>query len=125
MSDALDEFGRKWAEAERTGDVAALDELLSDTFRGVGPHGFVLTKEAWIARYRSGDLVHRTFHWEPGEVRAFGDTAIVIGNQSQQTTYQGRDVENGRLRLTQVLLRRDGIWQLVSIHVGNLAAAAA
>ena len=125
MSDGLGELGRKWAEAERTGNVAALDGLLGDEFRGVGPLGFVLTKEAWLGRYESGALVHERFDWEPREVRVFGDTAVVIGNQFQKSAYQGRDIEDGRLRLTQVLIRRGGAWKLVSIHIGNLADAAA
>jgi hypothetical protein len=50
---------------------------------------------------------------------------VLIGIQTQETTYQGRPIENGRLRLTQVLINDNGAWQLVSIHISNLADAAA
>jgi ketosteroid isomerase-like protein len=125
LSNELRTLGQKWADAERAGDVATLDELLSAEFRGVGPLGFVLTKEGWLARYRSGDLSHKAFEWTAEEVRTFGDSAVVIGIQTQETTYQGRPVDGGQLRVTQVLVRDHRTWRLASVHIGNLVDAAA
>lgn len=124
--DELKAFGQTWAEAERNGDLATLDALLSDDFCGVGPLGFILTKDGWLGRYKSGDLVHKTFEWAATNIRTFGDTAILIGVQTQETTYQGRQIDGGRLRLTHVLIRQgDGSWRIVSIHISNLADNAA
>lgn len=50
-------FGPRWADAERRGDVEALDALLTDDFSAVGPYGFVLDKKRWLDRYVSGGLV--------------------------------------------------------------------
>ena len=43
-----------WTAAERDGDAAALDTLLTDEFTAVGPLGFILPKQAWLARHRPG-----------------------------------------------------------------------
>ena len=44
----MDAFLSDWSDAERNGDGAALDTLLTDDFLGVGPLGFVLPKEIWV-----------------------------------------------------------------------------
>jgi ketosteroid isomerase-like protein len=124
-SDELLAIGQKWAEAERGGDVAALDELLGDDFVGVGPLGFMLVKEQWLGRYKSGDLENINFGWEPVRIRSYGTVAVVIGIQSQETTYKGHPIDSGRFRGTQVLLKDQGHWRLISMQLSNLADGAA
>ncbi|HUY49322.1 MAG TPA: nuclear transport factor 2 family protein [Streptosporangiaceae bacterium] len=125
VSGELRQFGEKWAEAEREGDVSALDELLSDDFIGVGPLGFLLTKEQWLGRYKSGDLANSQFGWEPTAIRSYGSAAVVIGVQTQQTSYKGQPVDGGRFRGTQVLLSDAGRWQMVSMQLSNLTGPVA
>src|SRR5690349_12208583 len=98
------ELGRRWAEAEVRGDVAALDALATDDFRLVGPAGFILDKQQWLERYRSGTLVTRFLRWEDVDVRVHGDAAIAIGRDTQEAEYQGNAV-NGEFRVTQVAVR--------------------
>ena len=43
-----------WRDAERSGDAARLGELLTDNFVGIGPVGFVLSKDAWLGRLGPG-----------------------------------------------------------------------
>ena len=47
-NDVLD-LVRRWAAAEQQNDAGSLDGLLADDFVGVGPLGFVLTREQWLA----------------------------------------------------------------------------
>jgi hypothetical protein len=56
----MDSFLSEWTSAERAGDAGKLEDLLIDDFFGVGPLGFVLPKEAWLARHRQG-LTYETF----------------------------------------------------------------
>ena len=114
-------LGREWAAAELRGDTAFLSQTLADDFVGVGPRGFMLTKEQWLARYQSGDLQHAAFTWEKVRVRAHGDAAVVTGRQSQQGTFQGREIA-GEFRGTQVFVRQDGRWVLVALHLSPIAA---
>ena len=45
-----------WATAELHSDTAFLEKCLSENFVGVGPLGFLLTKQEWLARHQSGDM---------------------------------------------------------------------
>ena len=107
---------RRWTAAERDGDTAALDELLAEQFHGIGPVGFVLDKQQWAQRYRSGDLHTTTLEWAIESVRVYGDAAVTIGTHTQTGDYRGRPTD-GAFRSTHVAVRRDGRWQLASIHL--------
>jgi len=44
--DGVLDLVRRWAAAEQQNDAGLLGGLLADDFAGVGPLGFVLTREA-------------------------------------------------------------------------------
>jgi ketosteroid isomerase-like protein len=110
------ELGRTWAAAEQAGDTATLDALAVPGFQLVGPLGFVLDRQQWMQRYRSGDLHTTTLDWAVESVRVYGDAAVTIGTHTQTGDYRGRPID-GAFRSTHVAVRRDGRWQLASIHL--------
>ena len=112
---------QRWAEAELRGDVAALDPTLDEDFLAVGPLGFMLTKEQWLARHRSGDVKYQQLTWEDATVRRYGDAAIVVLAQTQRATYQGREVPGNRFRVTLIAVRREGRWVIAGIHLSPIA----
>jgi ketosteroid isomerase-like protein len=113
------ELGKRWVEAEERADIDALAGLSADDFTLVGPLGFVLDKEQWLQRYRTGDLVTLSLVWDETTVRDYGDTAVVIGCHTQQATFRGDPVD-GRFRATHVAVRRDGRWVLAGIHLSPI-----
>ena len=113
-------LGARWAQAEQDGDTTVLDELAAADFRLVGPFGFVLDKSQWLDRYSDGGLVTRSLAWDEVDVRDFGDTAIAIGRQTQQASYQGRPAD-GQFRITHVFVRDAGRWVLASVHLSQAA----
>lgn len=116
--DGVLDLVQRWAAAEQRNDAAALDGLLDRDFAGVGPLGFVLTMEQWLARFASG-LENRAFTVEDPQVRRFGDAAVVIGVLAQETSWQGND-NSGRFRITLVAVRPAGTWLLAHVHIGML-----
>jgi hypothetical protein len=118
--DTFDDMLAGWIDAEARGDAAALDAFLDDDFRGDGPHGFVLTKQQWLDRYRSGDLVNEAFTWEDTRVRVHDAAAVAMGVQAQTARYRGLDC-SGRLLGTLVAVRRGGRWAIVNVQLSHLA----
>jgi ketosteroid isomerase-like protein len=112
----LADFAHRWTQAERRGDVAALDALLTDDFTAVGPRGFILGKKQWLDRYASGALIHDAFTWEEVTIRQYGRAAVAVGVQGQQSIYDGRDAD-GYFRVTQMIVEVDGAWRLAAVHL--------
>jgi Domain of unknown function (DUF4440) len=105
-------------DAEARGDAAALDALLDVEFCGDGLRGFVLTKQEWLDRYRTGDLVNEAFEWRDTRVRAHGNAVVVTGVQCQRATYRGEDW-SGWFRATLVAVRDNGRWSIVNLQLSG------
>ena len=108
--------------AERDGDAGALAALLDKDFAGVGPLGFVLTKEQWLAGYRTGDLQYQALSTDQVSARRYSDTVITISVRTQQATYQGQPAPGGPFRVTHILVARDGGWLVAGFHISAIAA---
>ena len=108
-----------WAMAELQGDTTFLEKLLAEDFIGVGPLGFLLTKQQWLARHQSGDMQYTTHTLDEISVRAYNEAAIVIGRLTQQATFQGNPI-NVQMRTTLVFIHQNGQWQLASVHFSNI-----
>jgi hypothetical protein len=102
-STVIDERLAAWSKAELDGDAATLDVLLHPDFVGIGPYGFVLDREQWLARFGNG-LHYDAFEFTRlAQPRSFDSTSIVIGTQSQRGAYNGQPVE-GVFRASIVLV---------------------
>lgn len=112
----LRELGRNWAAAELRGDTDSLDRLMSDAFVGTSSRGFMLSKEEWLERHRSGELKHDSFVWNDENVRVYEDAALVTGRETIRGRYRDHQVD-GQFRATQVFVQQDGRWMLAGIDV--------
>jgi ketosteroid isomerase-like protein len=121
--DSVLELVQRWAAAEQQNDADLLDRLLAEDFVGVGPLGFVLNRDQWLARFRNG-LVNRRVVVEEPQVHDHGTAAVVVGVEAQETQWQGRD-NSGRFRLTLTAVRASAGWRIASLHIGPLQVATA
>jgi hypothetical protein len=108
-----------WATAELRGDTAFLETRLTDDFIGIGPLGFMLTKQEWLARHRSGDLKYESFNLDEIKVRVYNDTAVLIGRQVQNAAYRGNPIQ-GQFRITLVFVQQQGQWRLASLQLSTI-----
>jgi hypothetical protein len=110
-------------QAELHGDVALLDRVLTPDFVGIGPRGFVLTKEAWLGRHRSGDLKYEALERDEMSLRTYGDAAIMTSREIGRTKYKGQEVPVGALRATHIFVRRGGNWRLAGVQFSPILGA--
>ena len=88
----IEQLLRRFADGQEHSDVETLAALLTDDFKLVGPLGFVLDKQQWLAQFRPGALEIESLEWDELDVRAHGraQLAIVIGRLRQRAAYAGR-----------------------------------
>jgi ketosteroid isomerase-like protein len=113
-------FLSRWTAAEVSGDVSALERYLTDDFIGIGPLGFTLSKQDWLARYAPGRLQYDTFQLEDVQLREYSDVAAVLARQLGKGTFQGNPVPEA-VRATLVLVNQSGAWLLSIIHMSFIA----
>ena len=111
---SLNKLAQDWAAAELRGDTAFLERTLADDFVGIGPRGFMLTKDDWLQRIKSGALKYESLNWDEAKVRLYDKAAIVTGRAMQKVNYQGNVME-ARLRTTLVFVNQQG-WQLAGLQ---------
>jgi ketosteroid isomerase-like protein len=113
-----------WAAAELHGDTTFLGRVLADDFVGVGPRGFTLTKEQWIARHEAGNLKYESFGLDDVEIRPYGDAAVAVCRQSAEGVYEddnGRFDIHEQFRATLVFVKQQGRWLLAGLHLSPIA----
>lgn len=115
----LQHLAEQWATAEQSADTAAIERTLADDFAGVGPLGFLLSKQEWIQRHQSGALRYTSFVLNEAQVRVYGDAAIMIGRITQAGTYQGHDT-SGQFRVTLVWVRQQKGWRLANLQLSTI-----
>src|SRR5579872_7557302 len=107
-----------WTTAELSGDTAFLDNMLADDFVGIGPLGFMLTKQEWLARHQSGDLKYESIRLDEAKVRVYNDAAILTGRQAQNAAYRGNSIP-GQFRITLVFVQQ-GQWRLANLQLSTI-----
>ena len=109
-----------WATAELRGDTTFLERILTDDYTGIGPLGFMLTKQEWIVRHQAGDLKYESFSLDEVKVRVYNnDAAVLTGRQVQNGAYRGNSIQ-AQFRTTLVFVRQQGQWQLASLQLSTI-----
>jgi len=116
----LENLIEDWTAAELRGDTALLGSILADDFIGIGPRGFVLTKEEWLERHEAGKLRYEDFGLDEIRVRRYGEAAVVTGRQSAEGKYEDYELRD-QFRTTMVLVKQQGRWLLASLHLSPIA----
>ena len=110
-----------WANAELRGDTTLLESILADDYIGIGPLGFILTKQEWLTRHEAGDLKYESFSVDEIKVRVYNnDAAVLTGRQVQNGAYRGNSIQ-AQFRTTLVFVRQQGQWQLASLQLSTIA----
>jgi ketosteroid isomerase-like protein len=101
-------------------DTAALERIWADDLIFTNPRGAVQTKAQRLADIQSGDTRFDSLETTDLAVRVYGDTAVINGLTTVKGQYSGQEA-SGQYRVTQMLVRRDGRWQIVALQMTPIA----
>lgn len=113
-------LSQDWANAERVSDTSRLADLLADDFVGIGPRGFMLTKEEWLGRHASGALRYDSLALDEVTLRPHAGAAIVTGHETDTVQYEGHPMQ-GDYRTTLVFVTEHDRWRLASLQFSPIA----
>jgi ketosteroid isomerase-like protein len=109
----LTDLEREWMDAWILKDLGVCNRILADDFILTSARGTLMSKADWLAGIEVFDCT--SFVWDAITVRPFGDVAIVHSRTRQVAAVAGHDW-SGEFLLTDVWVRRDDQWQVVSRH---------
>jgi len=101
------------AAAYDRNDADSLEQLWAPDYTFVNPVGIVLDRAQRLATLRTGSLHIESYHADEMRVRVYGTTAIVLFRSAVTGTRGGNQVLPSR-RVTTVLVKRSGRWQIVA-----------
>ena len=101
-----------WRKARIAGDTDFLESFYAKEGRIQGMTGKVQSRDADIEVFATGKIKPKFIDHGPLDIATYGDTAVVTGVDHLGGTAFGHYGEM-YLRFTDVLVKRDGRWQLV------------
>lgn len=105
-------------QAIQSGNIPVLQKIMADDLTWIA-RGERLNKSQMIADTRSQNLHFKSLTHNDVLVKIIGNTAIMSGHSTSVLEYKGKLSSEPRL-FTNVYMKIDGRWQLVSHHVSDL-----
>lgn len=103
----------EWAAARVRRDAPFLERFYAKEFRITAMDGSIVSRADDIEAFASGALRPESVTNEDMSVAVYADTAVVTGLEKVKGTHKGAFGQFA-LRFTNVFVRRDGRWQLVT-----------
>jgi len=106
---------KKWAEAYKHRDISILSSLLAEDFVITVEDGTSYGKEGYISHSADTSVKVESAELSGLKVRMHGNTAVVTGAYHEKGNSGGKRYEYHD-RLTDVWMKIDGRWQVISSH---------
>jgi ketosteroid isomerase-like protein len=115
--ETVEALEKQWRQAQLSGDVVAMDRLLSDDFVGITASGQVTTKMQQLARIRDRDIVLTQLDFSDVKVKLIGLIVAVVTSRAEiKGTSDGVPI-SGTFRYTRVYQRvASGVWKITSFE---------
>ncbi len=114
--DMIADLEQQWRNATLTGDVPALDKLLSDDYVGISWTGQVNTKMSQLDRLRNRSLVITRLDLTDVKVKVVGSVAIVTSHSDMQGINDGIELK-GSYVYTRIYQRSPaGVWKITNFE---------
>lgn len=119
----IEDMERQFQQAQLSGDVAAMDKLLSDDYLGIGASGELSTKAQQLDHMRNRMLVISKLQTSDEKIKIVGQIAIVTSLATVEGQLDGTPL-HGIYRYTRVYQRLpNGSWKVTSFEATRRARA--
>jgi ketosteroid isomerase-like protein len=116
----VESLERQWSQAMLTGDVSAMDKLLSDDYLGVTSTGDLLTKSQQLDRMRTRQIMMVKLDTSESKIKLLGRIAIVTSLARIDGVSEGKPLA-GDFRYTKVYQRLpNGVWTITSFEATHV-----
>ena len=120
VEQTLTQMEKDWSKvgmskANMANDLKTVDRMMADDWVGIDSLGATLTKGQAVANLKNGSATTQSIELGAIKVRVFGETAVVTVNDTEKSTYNGKD-SSGKYVWTDVYANRNGKWQCVATH---------
>jgi ketosteroid isomerase-like protein len=115
LKDTEQQLGRAWTQHDR----AFIENLLAPEWSVTQADGTTLTRSTVLGTFFDAVQFDSNVI-DDVTVTLFGDTAIVRGRTTVSAKLNGAPV-SGRIRFTDVFLKRNERWQVIASHASPLA----
>lgn len=111
-------------EALLAADEPALQRLVADDCRIIGPKGFHLSKQEWIQAHVSDVYEMKTLENQVGNVATYGEVAVLVVRQESLCIFHGERID-GTFQTLSVWHRAGEPvpWQLVALQYTAISSA--
>ena len=112
----IEAMEEQWRTAQLSGDLAAIDRLLSEDFIGISMAGQANTKSQQLDRFRTRKLVLTRLDLEDRKIKLLGTVAIVTCLAQVEGTNEGESMK-GTYRYTRVYQQvSPGVWKTTNFE---------
>lgn len=119
VEQSLMQMERDWNNALLAKDYKTLGRIMADDWIAIDYRGLTVTKAESIAELKSGESSNQSVELGEMNVRVFGNTAIVMGSDTEKSEYHGKD-SSGRYAWMDVFVKRSGRWQVVATETTKI-----
>jgi ketosteroid isomerase-like protein len=116
----LIQIEQEWNRALMAKDIKTVDKIMAEDWTGIDFRGVTMTKAESIEELKSGESGNASVELGDMTVKVFGSTAVVIGSDTEKSTYHGQD-SSGRYAWMDVFVKRAGRWQAVASQSTKIA----
>jgi hypothetical protein len=113
---ALVKIQHEWAETRRKGDGSYTRRLEAENCKVVWPDGSIVNKRDDL-KSMTGDIVFTEFKIDDVHARLYGDTGIVVGQETIKAHQGKQNLLGGKFVWTDTFIKQDGAWKVVASQV--------
>jgi hypothetical protein len=112
ISDTIQKLEHEWTDAEKSGDVEKLSQIVAADWKGLQPDGTTITRKELLSEVKSGAEKIESAEFGPMDVKVMGRVAVVQGSDTEKSSLKGKDT-SGKWIWMDVFVNRNGNWVAV------------